>query len=377
MGLLGGIRRGLGDGSLMDRIAMAQAIGQGEFGAAATMMAQRRQQAAAIAARQAELAAAQREAEMEQAQFQGAAQALNDRGLSKSEIVALRPEDRSTLVRSYRDPQRFDSTGGSLMLPRGPGQQPEVFQAPSERVIDGILLRDGQPVWQSPYPDVIPGPDGSFFEQPRIPINQIPSAHPRPSVPDLNLTPRQMFGGAGANMSNTMRQGPPQLPGQTPPIVPQTSASGWGVISRPGDPRDGGRRIHQGYDMRNPNNPAWVAPMDYEIRNVRNGPRQGITADVHFSDGTRITAMHFREPPQAGRGMAGSIIGYQGNTGNARTTPSHLHGEARDAQGNRIDPTPYFNFGGLPPRITSPDQLAQLPSGAEYVAPDGTVRRKR
>jgi hypothetical protein len=100
-----------------------------------------------------------------------------------------------------------------------------------------------------------------------------------------------------------------------------------------------------GYDMRNPANPAWIAPMGYEVRNVRTGPRQGITADVIFEDGTRVVGMHFREPPQVGRGQAGGVIGYQGNTGNARTTPAHIHAEAW--RGNqRVDPRPYFRSGG-------------------------------
>jgi murein DD-endopeptidase MepM/ murein hydrolase activator NlpD len=143
--------------------------------------------------------------------------------------------------------------------------------------------------------------------------------------------------------------------GETPPELtdeevardrqggPQASspAGGFSVISAPGAPRDGGARTHMGYDMRNPTNPAWVAPMGFEVRNIRNGARQGITADVIFEDGTRVVGMHFREPPQVRRGRPGEIIGYQGNTGNARTTPAHIHAEAwRDGQ--RIDPTPYF-----------------------------------
>lgn len=101
-----------------------------------------------------------------------------------------------------------------------------------------------------------------------------------------------------------------------------------------------------GWDMRNPENPAWVAPMDYEVSNVRTGARQGITADVVFADGTRVVGMHFREPPQVGQGRAGGIIGYQGNTGNARTTPAHIHAEAYRG-GQRVDARPYFRLRGL------------------------------
>lgn len=113
------------------------------------------------------------------------------------------------------------------------------------------------------------------------------------------------------------------------------------MISGPGAPRDGGHRVHMGYDMRNPANPAWVAPMGFEVRNIRTGARQGITADVIFEDGTRVVGMHFREPPQVRRGRAGEVIGYQGNTGNARTTPSHIHAEAW-REGRRVDPRRYF-----------------------------------
>ncbi len=161
---------------------------------------------------------------------------------------------------------------------------------------------------------------------------------------------------------------PPPPPGSVPyagdvrPISPRASAlssaataltppggglRGFRVDSIPGDPRDGGRRVHRGYDVFPHRNGAeWYTDRPVEVRNVRDGQRQGITADYVFDDGSVWTAMHLREPPRAGRYNPGELVGIAGNTGNAATTPAHFHMEGRDAAGNRLDPWSYFGQGG-------------------------------
>lgn len=119
----------------------------------------------------------------------------------------------------------------------------------------------------------------------------------------------------------------------------------WALISAPGAARDGGARVHQGYDIMPRGSPAWHPDQPFRIERPRNGRRSGLTADVVLADGTRLTLMHLRELPRPGEYPAGSLAAIAGNTGNARTTPTHFHVEARDARGNRINPGRYFGLG--------------------------------
>lgn len=183
---------------------------------------------------------------------------------------------------------------------------------------------------------------------------------------------------------------PTSQSGGTPPGRPYAGGNqaSWRVISVPGQPRDGGARSHAGWDIVPPNADAsWRPAQPFRIERPRGHPtrgRQGLTADVVFQDGTRVTAMHLANRPEAtpsGTWLpAGSLAVVAGNTGNARTTPTHIHAEARRG-GARTDPRPYFGISGSqqaagPARIRSRQQYERLASGAEYIAPDGSRRRK-
>jgi tape measure domain-containing protein len=123
----------------------------------------------------------------------------------------------------------------------------------------------------------------------------------------------------------------------------------WGrVISRPGAARDGGRRVHQGYDIAPLSDPAWRPGQDFRVERPRNGARSGLTADVILADGTKMTLMHLAQPATAGSYRAGQVAAIAGNTGNARTTPTHFHVEASRG-GQRIDPSKYFTGPGSRP----------------------------
>jgi hypothetical protein len=52
-------------------------------------------------------------------------------------------------------------------------------------VIDGVAFdkRTGQPKFESPYTRIIPGPDGSFYEQPRVGYGRSTGADAQPSSP--------------------------------------------------------------------------------------------------------------------------------------------------------------------------------------------------
>lgn len=142
--------------------------------------------------------------------------------------------------------------------------------------------------------------------------------------------------------------GTPTTPAEgTPPrAAAPVAASRWNVISRPGAARDGGRRVHQGYDIApSGDNHGWYPTQDFRVERPRNGgQRAGLTTDVVLADGTRLTLMHLRELPRAGQYRAGQLAAIAGNTGNARTTPTHFHVEAT-RNGERVDPSGHFGAG--------------------------------
>lgn len=110
-----------------------------------------------------------------------------------------------------------------------------------------------------------------------------------------------------------------------------------------GAPRSGGR-THKGADIFTARNTPIVAVVDGVIRSTSPVERGlgGITIHLTGSDGNVYYYAHLasiKSGIRAGvRVTAGQVIGYAGNTGNARTTPVHLHFEIRPNGGAAIDP---------------------------------------
>ena len=109
-----------------------------------------------------------------------------------------------------------------------------------------------------------------------------------------------------------------------------------------GDVRDAGRRRHEGIDVFARRNTPVVAVVD-GIAMPRQSERGGNTVWLRGTDRSfyfahlETVAIEYRQ-----RVRAGDVLGYVGNTGNARTTPPHLHfGIYRRGLG-AIDPFPYF-----------------------------------
>lgn len=105
-----------------------------------------------------------------------------------------------------------------------------------------------------------------------------------------------------------------------------------------GEPRSG--HTHQGNDLFGPEKRPLLAVDDGE---VRYGTDQlgGNVANLRSPDGTRYYYAHLFAFEGANRKVkAGDLIGYMGRTGNALTTPVHLHFEVHPGGGAPVNPYP-------------------------------------
>lgn len=109
-----------------------------------------------------------------------------------------------------------------------------------------------------------------------------------------------------------------------------------------GAPRSGGRR-HQGVDIFAPEGTPVVAVADGRVEHYNNS-LGGLSYQLDADDGTSYYGTHLSGYANEGAGhvAAGTVIGYVGRTGNAATTPPHLHWEIHPGGRNNpaINPTP-------------------------------------
>ena len=107
-----------------------------------------------------------------------------------------------------------------------------------------------------------------------------------------------------------------------------------------GDPRSGGRS-HQGNDIMAPYGTPIRAPFP-GVATTSNSYLGGLGVYVHGEKGFVFNA-HLSRFGKLGRVKAGDIIGYVGNTGNARYTSPHNHFEWHPGNGAAVDPYHYLN----------------------------------
>jgi murein DD-endopeptidase MepM/ murein hydrolase activator NlpD len=107
-----------------------------------------------------------------------------------------------------------------------------------------------------------------------------------------------------------------------------------------GAARSGGR-AHKGVDMLSARGTPTVAPVSGEVQH-RGSSLGGLSWYVYGDNGDMYYGTHLSAYENVGVGHvnAGDVIGYVGDTGNARGTP-HLHFEVHPGGGAAVNPYPY------------------------------------
>ena len=105
-----------------------------------------------------------------------------------------------------------------------------------------------------------------------------------------------------------------------------------------GQPRSGGRS-HKGNDILAPRGTPVVANVSGSVR-AHNSSLGGISSYLSGSDGNTYYGANLdRLSGVSGAVRAGTVIGYVGNSGNARGGPPHLHFEMH-VRGRPVNPYP-------------------------------------
>lgn len=100
---------------------------------------------------------------------------------------------------------------------------------------------------------------------------------------------------------------------------------------------DGSR--HEGVDLFATRGTPIVAPVGGRVERYPNRSG-GLAVQLHGRDGNRYYFAHLDRYGEGGTVSRGTVIGYLGNTGDARTTSPHLHFEVHPRGGAAVTPYP-------------------------------------
>jgi len=139
--------------------------------------------------------------------------------------------------------------------------------------------------------------------------------------------------------------------------------------------RDGGRRKHQGIDIFARKGTPVVAICDGVITLKDHTPIGGKTLWLDSEDHTWTAYYAHLDKQYVKEGQfvrKGQVIGTVGNTGNARTTPSHLHFGIYTNRGP-VNPLPYVKHS---PKVTV-QKIAKKKKGAAVKAKKSKKAQRR
>lgn len=122
-------------------------------------------------------------------------------------------------------------------------------------------------------------------------------------------------------------------PGMVCPVAGSTYAFDWGF------PRADGARFHEGIDMMAPGGTPILAPTDGTVT-YGSSTMSGKFATLKGSNGWQYYSAHLSKTAKGGKVKAGDVIGYVGNTGDAKGGATHLHLEVRPLDGRPVNPYP-------------------------------------
>lgn len=128
----------------------------------------------------------------------------------------------------------------------------------------------------------------------------------------------------------------PPVDGKVCPIgAPNGFINSWGF------PRSGGR-THKGVDMFAAYGMPLYAAADGQIARVFNNRLGGLSINLIDGDGHRYYYAHLSAVSVSNgqQVKAGQVIGANGNSGNARSTPPHLHWQYHPHNGPSVNPYP-------------------------------------
>lgn len=357
MGLLKGLGKKLKDGSLFDGFAAAQATLEGDYGSAINI----RQRGAARRAE--EKSAAEKAADIQRARLAAYQYAKSINMTDEAAMaVANDPDVVARMVADRSAPQKFETTGGSRYDPvtggwvRAPGRDSDGNEyamstdpyAPQEVVRRGTKTVPYTAGGGVKVLDALSGlsvaDDGSVIGLPEEEQTMGRRSPPNPMLGPLQQQPT----GQGGRLQGWTSEMFGADPVRSAPRLPAGSAANpmafGGMTS--------GRRTPEG---------------NRAVGGARNSDHlRGTAADFVPRKGETLAQARARAAAYFGPGARAEIHG--GN---------HVHVSG-------LRDVPYFGKNGTrgldrggPPRVSSKAQLDRLPPGTTYIAPDGSVRRKR
>ena len=117
-----------------------------------------------------------------------------------------------------------------------------------------------------------------------------------------------------------------------------------------GGPRSGGRR-HEGQDLFAPTGTPIRSATEGYVWRIAQRSLGGLTVTIVGGGGRRYYYAHlssYADIEEGQRVTPETVIGYVGNTGNARTTPPHLHLGVYESQRDPEDPCGWDAIDPLP-----------------------------